>query len=231
MSNHQLASLSALTDAIEDSAAEYVVFDTESNGLFTFKKPDGTPMPADAPGQPRLASFAAIVTDAAGIEIARGVTFVRPEGWSMLDQGEEATRVNGLTDEFLIENGRPVSEVLEFWNVAVDRGRVFAAFNAQHDCKHVRAELRRAGQSDRFEETRNSCLMRSMKNYKDQGVVMRGGRFISLVDACEFFGIPFEESHEAMNDAEAALAIMHRQIADGCLIPPAVHYAKVAPAR
>src|SRR5688500_16357303 len=81
----------------------WTVIDTEGSGLFQFDKP------ADAEGQPRLAQLCMIdVNDE--LEIESEINFyVRPDGWMM---DPKATEVNGLTDDFLNEHGRPITEVL-----------------------------------------------------------------------------------------------------------------------
>jgi DNA polymerase-3 subunit epsilon len=205
----------------------YVVFDTETTGLFQFKNKDtGEPIAADAPGQPRLASFASILTDQFGEEIARSKHFIKPDGWSI--DGTYASEVNGLTDEYLNEHGVDVSLVLDAWAAMIKSGFIMAAYNAQFDCKMMRAELRRAKRDDLFEDTKNTCLMRALTPYKDQGLKVSRG-MVKLEVACEFFGIPLLDAHDAMADAEAARQVMIRLIADNNLIEPKVHYAKKAP--
>lgn len=203
---------------------KFVVFDTETTGLFQFKdKVTGAPIPADDPSQPRLASFAAILADERGIEIERVKYFVKPDGWTI--NGTYAAKVNGLSDEFLNENGVPVAEVLNYWASLIDRGLIAAAFNAQFDCKMMRAELRRAGRDDLFEQTKNTCLMRALAPYKDEGLcIMRG--MVKLSEACSYFGIINENAHDAMADAEAARCILERLVADRRLPEPKVHLAK-----
>lgn len=202
----------------------YVVFDTETTGLFIFRdKETGKPVPADDPCQPRMASFAAILADAEGNEISREKHFIKPDGWSI--DGTYAAQVNGLTDEFLNENGISVAEVLDLWESYVERGLIAAAFNAQFDMKMMRAELRRAGRDDMFEKTRNTCLMRGLAPYKDEGLcIVRG--YVKLSEACEYFGIVNADAHDAMADAEAALGILKKLIETGRVIEPKVHYAK-----
>lgn len=207
-----------------DRKPVYAVFDTETTGLFVFKDEDtGKPIPADDPRQPRMASFAVILADEFGEEISRAKHFIKPDGWSI--DGTYAAEVNGLSDEFLYANGVPVSRVLDLWESYVDRGLIAAAFNAQFDCKMMRAELRRAGRYDRFRETRNTCLMRGLAPYGKEGLcIMRG--YVKLSEACNYFGIVNENAHDAMADAEAALGILKRLIADGRVIEPKVHFAK-----
>lgn len=211
------------------AAAKYVVFDTESNGLFKYKDKEGNPVPADADGQPRLASVTFIITDDRGERLVGCTLYIQPDGWSMLDLGSEASEVNGLTDELLREKGVPVQEVLKVWNSFIDDGLIMAAYNAQHDMKHMRAELRRAGLPDRFEETPNTCLMRAMKAYKGQGIDLNNFGTCKLQVAAEYFGFTGFDWHNAEDDAEAARLVMTRLIEDGNLIEPKVHYAKKPP--
>jgi len=208
----------------EVRTAKYAVFDTETTGLFLFRdKETGEPVPADDPRQPRMASFAVILADELGNEISREKHFIEPDGWSI--DGTKAAEVNGLTDAFLIEKGVPVSVVLDLWESFIESGLIVAAFNAQFDCKMMRAELRRAGRDDLFEQTKNTCLMRGLAPYKDEGLcIVRG--YVKLSEACEYFGIINEDAHDAMADAEAALGVLQRLIAADRVIEPKVHYAK-----
>lgn len=212
------------TDQTESKAAKYVVFDTETTGLFLYRdKATGQPVPADDPCQPRMASFAAIVTDEDGTEIERHSFLIKPDGWSI--NGTYAAQVNGLTDARLTEFGVPVDEVLDLWEGWIKAGLCVAAFNCQFDAKMMRAELRRAERPDLFEETRNVCLMRALEPYGRSGLFIRSGR-VKLSTACEFFNIPLTNAHEAMADTVAAAAILRRLIADNRLPEPKIHYAK-----
>jgi DNA polymerase-3 subunit epsilon len=211
----------------------YVVFDTETTGIFLFRdKATGEPVPADDPRQPRMASVAFILCDEAGCEINREKRYIKPDGWSMPqgfdDDGKpRAGQVNGLTDEFLEANGVPVAKVLDMWEGFISQGLIAIAHNAMFDAKMMRAELRRAGRHDLFEETKQTCTMRSCKPYADQGMPIKRGQYVKLEAACEFFGIVLENAHDAMADAEACRAILERLLQDGNLLEPKVHYAKV----
>lgn len=203
---------------------KYIVFDTETTGLFLFRdKETGEPVPADDPRQPRMASFAAILTDENGEEIERVKRFIKPDGWTI--DGTYAAEVNGLTDAFLTENGVPVSEVLDIWSGWIADGLIATAFNAQFDCKMMRAELRRAGRDDLFEQTPNVCLMRNLAPYGAEGLCISRG-FVKLAEVCEHFKIANEDAHDAMSDANAAMHILKRLIADDRMPEPKVHLAK-----
>ena len=235
----------APVDQINTVTPTYVVFDTETTGLFQFRdKETGEPVPADHPSQPRLASAAFIICDQHGHPISTEKRYVKPEGWTMAEAVERqyqewlagpqkkpfvsASDVNGLTDEFLQENGVPVADVLDLWEGYIKSGLIAAAHNSQFDSKMMRAELRRAGRDDMFEQTPQTCTMRSCKPYKDAGMPIKRGQYVKLEEACAFFGIELVNAHDAMADAEACRAIMVHLIRDGNLIEPKVHYAKPA---
>jgi DNA polymerase III subunit epsilon len=197
----------------------YIITDTEGTGLFDYKKP------ADADGQPRMASLTMIFVNEA-LEIEREYSvFIRPDGWEMT---EGATKVNGLTNEFLNEHGVPVVEALNEYSSAIDNGRIMVAHNSQHDGKTLRAELRRAGMDDRFERAPNICTMRALTNICK--IPPRGGRggykWPSLSEACVFFHMEEFGDHTAKADAHACLALLRKLRDMGQMPEPKVHYAK-----
>ncbi len=202
---------------VTDPNTKFCVFDTESTGLFDYK------LPADDPSQPRLASAAFILLDGIHAEPREFGFLVKPDGWVMT---AEAEAVNGLSMEILEAGGTPVADVLDFWAGIIGDGYNIAAYNAQHDCKMIRSELRRAGRDDLFTRTRNSCLMRPMTS------AMKGQRasgakgWPKLAEACEFFGIERGGAHTAMGDARDAMHVL-RALFERQLLPyPDVHFAK-----
>lgn len=205
---------------------KFVVFDTETTGLFRFRDAAGNPVPADDPSQPRLASFAAIVLNDDFTEATRFKHFIKPDGWEM---SEGASQVNGLTTEFLHEHGVPVGDVLDQYCRYIDDSYCFAAFNAQFDLKMMRGELRRLEREDRFEDTLNICLMRACTDIccvpSGRG---RGFKFPKLSEACDHFGIVNEAAHDAMGDAQAAYEVLLKLHEIGRLPEAKVHYAKTA---
>lgn len=170
----------------------YVVLDTESNGLFDYDKP------AEADGQPRVAQASMIFLDPSLAEIGRFSKYVKPEGWAMTPG---ATKVNGLTTEFLLANGGPIGEVLDIFEAVVKAGAVVCAHNCQHDLKHMRAELRRAGRDDLFEQTYQFCTMREWAAHHK-------AKWPKLAELCAMLGIPQQGAHTAEGDAEAVAKIL-----------------------
>lgn len=204
-----------------NNPVRYLVLDTEGSGLFRYKDEEtGEPVPADAPGQPRLASITLLYVEP-DMSLSREFQqYVKPDGWEM---SEGATAVNKLTTEFLHEKGQPVTLALEeFRKAVVDEGRTVIAYNAQHDLKQIRAELRRAGLPDLFEITKNVCAMRTLHGI----VVKESGRgWPKLADACAHFGLPAPD-HTSGGDAMACLGLVREMYKRGILQAGQVHYAK-----
>jgi len=200
---------------------KFAIFDTETSGLFDFSKP------ADADGQPRLASLHMLRLDEAG-EIEGAHDFlISPDGWEMQSGAES---VNGLSTDHLKEHGVPVREVLDFYTSLIGEGFTLAAFNAQFDTKVMRAELRRAGMNDLFEATPNVCLMRACIGVCKIPRARGGGyKMPKLSEACQHFGIQNDAEHTARGDTMAAHAIFKALRRIDALPTPTVHYAKNRP--
>lgn len=198
----------------------YLILDVETSGLFDFKKP------ADHPDQPRLAELGMIFTDDQFRYEREYSALVKRDGWSMHPQ---ATEVNGITDEMLDLEGRPLREVLQVYTDAIlGEGRVVVSYHAQNDCKQMRGELRRCDMDDLFEVTKNICAMRSIQGAKLGIKKLNGkGGYPRLVDCCAHFGLPPEpEPHRALTGARALLPLVHKLQELGALLPAAVHHSK-----
>jgi DNA polymerase III epsilon subunit-like protein len=200
----------------------FVVIDTEGSGLFRYRDADGKPVPADHPDQPRLAELAMLFLDDDLGPQEEHHFYVRPDGWEMT---EEATAVNGLRTEFLMEYGVPVADVLVAYAAAIQSGRVVIAFNAQHDLKQMRAELRRADMDDMFLITKNICAMRGCQPLEIKKANGKKG-WPKLSDACVHFGIAQPDEHNAMDDARAAAEVARHLMRLELLPEPAIHLAK-----
>lgn len=205
----------------------YIVIDVETSGLYIYKNPDGTPHPADAPDQPRLAELAMIFCDDDFNVEREYQAYIQPDGWEMT---AEATAINGLTTDDLILLGVPVSMVLAVYHTAIKDGRIVLSHNAQFDCKSLRGESRRIGVPDLFEETYNVCTMRSATKLVPKVKKLNGkGGFPGLVDVAAHFGIPHPENHSALDDARTTILIAKALKEAGVLLAPDVHRAKTHP--
>jgi len=210
----------------------YIVIDSESTGLFVHKNPDGSTRPSDAPGQPRMAAFAAVLTDADLNLQETYSTYIKPVGWQnedgspMLEMPEKAFEIHELSMEFLEKAGIPAADALDVYVKAIREGRAVLGFNQQHDGRQARAELRRAGMDDMFEQTPTCCVMRSIQAAKIKIKKLNGkGGWPRLIDAAAHFEVPYPDDahHDALNDA-----MVCREVAwhvRDILLPPEVHYA------
>jgi DNA polymerase III epsilon subunit-like protein len=190
----------------------FIIIDTETTGLFTHKNPDGSTRPSDAPGQPRMAEFAAVIADAELNIESTYQSYILPNNWRhkhperdedgelMDEMPPEVFAIHGLAIEFLRQHGKPVEMALSVYDKAVREGRTVLGFNQQHDGRMVRAELRRAGMDDLFEQTPATCVMRSLQAAKFKIPKLNGkGGYPRLVDAAAHFGIAYDVSirHQA----------------------------------
>lgn len=213
----------------------YIIIDTEGTGLFRHKNEDGTTRASDAPGQPRMAEFAAVLVDRELNFEEHYQAYIQPVDWQhedgspMLEMPQEAFDVHGLSMEFLREHGIPVGMALSIYRKAVQDGRAVLGYNQQHDGRQVRAELRRAGIDDMFEQTPTVCAMRSLQAAKIKIKKLNGkGGFPRLIDAAAHFNIEYPEDrrHSALEDALVTRRIgkvLHQM---SLLLAPEVHYAK-----
>jgi DNA polymerase III epsilon subunit-like protein len=204
----------------------WIIFDCETTGLpLRGKMPDGNPWPADHPGQPRMASLAMIWTTPTLAITKEKRWFIKPDGWKM-EPG--ATAVNGLTDEFLHDNGVPVTEALDAYEQAIKDGHIFAAYNVVFDAKILRGELRRVGRSDYREQTPTLCIMKKstgvVKATKANGQIKNP----KLSEAMAHFKIQQTDAHTAMGDARSALAILRMLMQIGIDLAPDIVRAKMA---
>lgn len=197
----------------KQSVAKYIVIDTETSDKPDFK------LPADAPGQARLAEFAMVLLDYDLQILDTAQVYIKPDGWSMQP---EAAAVNGLTDKFLEQNGKPVAVALDMYARAISDGCVVVAHNAQFDAKIMRGEFRRAHRHDWFEQTKQTCTMRSMQQWlKSQG---RPAKWIKLSEAAAIAGYTPTDSHAGMADVMTCVEVFRFLHAHGAVIPPQVHY-------
>lgn len=200
----------------------YAVIDTEGSGLFDFKKP------ADAPGQPRMASLGIILLNSAfEVEEKRG-WLVRPNGWTF-DDNSEAAKKNGLTQAQLMAEGIDVREPLRAYGNAIDERRIVVGFNTPHDLKTLRAEARYVGFPDRYMQTRYICVMQGCRHLVDARTADGRKKAPKLQEACEFFGIDQgARAHTSLGDAESALEILLKLRDAGCVPPYTDPYDKTS---
>ena len=202
----------------------YLVIDVETSGTYIYKNPDGTPHPADAPDQPRLAELAMIYCDDEFNIEGEYQAYIKPDGWEM---SPEATAVNGLTTEMLAKHGVPVREALRKYVNAILADYIVVAHNAQFDCKSLRGEMRREYMPDLFDQTYNTCTMRSAMKVVPKIKKANGkGGFPALSDVAAHFGVENAKAHSALDDARVTVLVARALHDGGYLLAPDIHKAK-----
>jgi DNA polymerase III subunit epsilon len=171
----------------------YLVIDTETTGIPNDR------LPADARGQPRVASAAMIFVDRDLDLQHEWSALIRPDGWTMPAYVE---RINGLSTERLTREGLTILYPLAMYAKAIDEGRIIVAHNIHFDTKLMRGELRRYGMDDRYGRTKTICTMTAGRQ------LCSGGR-LSVVYR-ELCGTELTGAHDALNDARACLAVLRR---------------------
>src|SRR5882672_12794597 len=109
-----------MTDLFPEAHA-FGVLDTETSGL-----------PRN--GQwPRLAAFSMIRTSPTFSVQSEQLIYIKRDGWTM-EPG--ATAVNGITDDFLDQNGVPLSEALDIFESVIRSDRVLDRKSTRLNSSH-----------------------------------------------------------------------------------------------
>ena len=185
----------------------YLVFDTETTGLFNWK------IPSDAEGQPRLASWCMIfVADDFSVEHCFSA-LIKPDGWVM---SPEAQAINRLSMERLTDEGQSIEWPVSLMQLALAQKRSLVAHNLSFDTKIMRGEFRRAGLVEAAESVRPGrtgiCTMERSTPICAIPHPSRPGRhkWPKLAEACQIMlgETMGDEAHDAKADAMACLRLL-----------------------
>jgi len=176
----------------------YLFFDTETTGLPRNWKAPVT----DLNNWPRLVQLAYLYYDKNGNKISGGDFIIKPEGFTIpLD----ASRIHGITTQKAINDGKPLSSVLQIFKSLVDQADILVAHNISFDEKIVGAEFLRAGMTNPFAQKRKICTMEKTTNFcAIDGLY--GYKWPKLSELHYIlFKTGFEESHNAAADITATV--------------------------
>jgi DNA polymerase-3 subunit epsilon len=124
----------------------------------------------------------------------------------------ETTEVHGITDADVADKP-PFSDILPEL-LAVLKGRVPLAYNAEFDKRFLMAEYARSA----IKESHHVPAFRRNIEWVDPLVwvreVQKDEKSKSLGDVCERLQIPLTNAHRATDDAEAALRVLHAVLPD-----------------
>lgn len=197
-----------------------IVWDTETTGRVDFKSRSW------APHQPRLCSIAWIHASDTGENEGEQLHYIKPDGWTV---PPEVIPIHGLTTEFLTENGKPLADVLELFFTDIEQAAYRVAYNHGFDNKMVRIEQHQLGHDESrlnwWKDTPSKCALAPMTRRCKLPATAEMRKYPGLryrfktPDLAEshthLFGVPHDDTHGALGDARAALAIWRFLLADG----------------
>lgn len=186
----------------------YAAFDTETTGLFDKMKPD------TADGQPRLCSLSVTRASPTWSTQSEDTIYVRPIGWRnadgtlMNEMPAEAQAVHGLTKDWLMAHGRPVTEAIDLFVSCIEDGRVMCGHGAKFDVRMMRAELARLGLPSYEEKLLMVCTM--MKTVGILRLRQPNGsmKTPTLEEAMNHFKLPMSGQHTSRGDTTSVVQLM-----------------------
>ena len=177
----------------------YLIFDTETTGL---PKSYNAPI-TDTENWPRCVQIAWQLHDTMGNLVDHQDYLVRPEGFNIPYESEQ---IHGISTALAEQDGVPLGEVLEKFNVALSKATFAVGQNVDFDIKVMGCEFYREDVENPLQElpVLDTCTEHTAELCKIPGG--RGGKFKlpTLTELHQYlFGEPFAEAHNATADVEA----------------------------
>lgn len=190
----------------------YIIFDTETTGL---PKNWNAPI-TDVDNWPRCIQIAWQVHDELGHLVEHKDYLIQPEGF---DIPYDAERIHGISTELAVNDGVPLKQVLEEFEVAMKKAKFLVGQNLKFDLNIMGSEMVRSEFSSVMLDmpVLDTCTEVTAQMCQIPGG--RGGRWKlpTLTELHEFlFQIPFSEAHNATADVEATtrcfFELMRREV-------------------
>ena len=177
----------------------YLIFDTETTGL---PKRWDAPI-TDTDNWPRCIQIAWQLHDAMGNCIESQDYLVQPDGFNI---PYDAEKIHGISTELAQEQGVPLAEVLEKFNVALGKTKFVVGQNVKFDLNIMGAEFVRGDVENPLQEL---PVLDTCTEHTASLCELPGGRYgkfklPTLTELHQFlFDTPFGEAHNATADVEA----------------------------
>lgn len=174
----------------------YLFFDTETTGLpINYKAPV-----SDLNNWPRLVQLAFLFYDKNGIETYRDDYIIKPEGFTI---PLASSCIHGITTEIANNEGYPLKEVLQKFQMFISQADILVAHNMNFDEKIVGAEFLRNKLPDLVATKKKICTMQSTTNFCaiDGPYGYKWPKLSELY--YKLFKVGFDEAHNAAVDIQA----------------------------
>lgn len=177
----------------------YLIFDTETTGL---PKRWDAPI-TDVDNWPRCIQIAWQLHDEMGNCIDHQDYLVQPEGFNI---PYDAEKIHGISTELAQEQGVPLSEVLEKFNIALSKTKFVVGQNVKFDLNIMGAEFVREDLANQLQElpVLDTCTEHTAELCKIPGGRYGKFKLPTLTELHQhLFNKPFAEAHNATADVEA----------------------------
>ncbi|RAJ18143.1 DNA polymerase III subunit alpha [Olleya aquimaris] len=177
----------------------YLIFDTETTGL---PKRWDAPI-TDVDNWPRCIQIAWQLHDEMGNCIESQDYLVQPDGFNI---PYDAEKIHGISTELAQEQGVPLLDVLEKFNVALNKTKFVVGQNVKFDLNIMGAEFVRMDIANQLQElpVLDTCTEHTAELCKIPGGRYGKFKLPTLTELHQFlFNQPFAEAHNATADVEA----------------------------
>ena len=177
----------------------FLIFDTETTGL---PKRWDAPI-SDIDNWPRCIQIAWQLHDKWGNCIDHQDYLVQPDGFNI---PYDAEKIHGISTELAKEKGKPLIEVLNKFNEALNKTKFVVGQNLGFDLNIMGAEFIRGDIANKLQElpVLDTCTEQTAELCKIPGGRYGKFKLPTLTELHEFlFNEPFEEAHNATADVEA----------------------------
>ena len=189
----------------------YLIFDTETTGL---PKRWDAPI-TDTDNWPRCIQIAWQLHDAMGNCVESEDYLVKPEGFNI---PYDAEKIHGISTELAQEQGTALKNVLEKFNIALNKTKFVVGQNVKFDLNIMGAEFVRENLTNNLQEL---PVLDTCTEHTASLCELPGGRYgkfklPTLTELHQYlFNQPFAEAHNATADVEATtrcfLELVRRQ--------------------
>lgn len=194
-------------------------FDTETTGLFDYKKD------ILDPSQPHIVTISAVLHDKDENLIDEFDVIVKPDGY-VIDNTSKAVELHGITHEIAMEKGIPITEALAKLDAFAEKSEFVVCHNISFDMAMVNRESIPLGIEMKLRNLPRVCTMKgSTEIVKAPGA--RGYKWPKLSELHTFlFGKPHDDQHTSISDVKATMRCYFELIRRNYTLVPSVKEKK-----